>query len=585
MYSLGLNIGHNATAALAKDGEILGCVSEERFTKIKNHWGIPKKAVFWLLKSNALTMQRIDKVVVNANTVNGHLHLKQALTEKVDPRHRLVNADNSWTRLKYGSKLIADSARVLSHFVHNMQKSSVVKNNIKKISRIFRVPAEKIFFLDHHTAHALTCSYNIPQNEKWLVFTLDGEGDDLCATVSIFKDGKLKRVAETPYYKSMGKFYENVTEFLGMKAFEHEYKVMGLAPYAKEKHADKAYQVMKNLIWLDRKNPLVFDSAFQTNLTNIFFEKKMRKFRFDNFAAGAQKLVEVLTAEWVKNGLKKYKIYNVALAGGVFMNVKANKCIMELPELKKFYVFPSCADESLAVSNAVYGYEVWCNENNKEFTPVPLKALYLGPGFSNEQVGKFLKKMRYDKKYKVEWVADINKRVGELLANDKIVARCSGRMEFGARALGNRSILTNPHNYDNVRVLNEMIKDRDFWMPFTPSILADRADDYFVNPKKINAPYMILTFDTKEKAKTEIIAAVHPYDFTARPQVVEKDWNPDYYAILKVFENKTGIGGVLNTSFNVHGLPIAMTPVDAMFVFENSSLPYLAMGNWLVSKK
>jgi carbamoyltransferase len=157
-------------------------------------------------------------------------------------------------------------------------------------------------------------------------------------------------------------------------------------------------------------------------------------------------------------------------------------------------------------------------------------------------------------------------------------------MEFGARALGNRSILANPSDPKSVRVINEMIKSRDFWMPFAPSVLAERSDDYFIKPKDMRAPYMIITFDTKQEKRDKIIAAIHPYDYTGRPQEVYEEWNPSYYRLLKYFESITGEGIILNTSFNLHGEPIVHSPGDALRVFDISGLKYLAMENFLLAK-
>jgi len=173
--------------------------------------------------------------------------------------------------------------------------------------------------------------------------------------------------------------------------------------------------------------------------------------------------------------------------------------------------------------------------------------------------------------------------IAELLIKGEIVARCKDRMEFGARALGNRSILADASDLKCTRTINMMIKNRDFWMPFAPVIMKEREHDYIVNPKNIASPYMILSFDTTDK-REDLIAAIHQADFTARPQVIEKDFNPDYYKILKEFEKNTGKGALLNTSFNLHGYPIVLGPEEAMWVFENSGLKYLALGNYLITK-
>ncbi|MCP3928836.1 MAG: carbamoyl transferase, partial [Bacteroidetes bacterium] len=179
---------------------------------------------------------------------------------------------------------------------------------------------------------------------------------------------------------------------------------------------------------------------------------------------------------------------------------------------------------------------------------------------------------------------DIEKRCAQLLADGQIVARCKGKMEFGARALGNRSILADPGSWQTIHVINAMIKQRDFWMPFAPSMLAEYADDYIVNPKGIKAPHMILSFDSKKEILPEIIAAVHPYDGSCRPQVVEKEMNPDYHRLIDMYRELTGKAVVLNTSFNLHGFPVVYSPKDALDVFDKSGLKYLALENVLVQE-
>ena len=185
--------------------------------------------------------------------------------------------------------------------------------------------------------------------------------------------------------------------------------------------------------------------------------------------------------------------------------------------------------------------------------------------------------------YEIKSTANASSEVGKMVAEGEIVAICRGRTEFGARALGNRSIVADPSNPENVRTINDMIKKRDFWMPFAPSILDQNESDYIVNPKRITAPYMIITFDTTDR-RNELVAALHPYDMTTRPQVVYEDWNPHYYSIIREFKNKTNIGGVLNTSFNLHGYPIVNSPEDAMFVLEESGLKHLLLDGYIVSK-
>ena len=209
----------------------------------------------------------------------------------------------------------------------------------------------------------------------------------------------------------------------------------------------------------------------------------------------------------------------------------------------------------------------------------PLEDLYFGPEFTDTEIEQVLGRSPYSyRKY-----GDIEQEVAELLATGQIVARFKGRMEFGARALGNRSILANPSHAQVIRIINEMVKNRDFWMPFAPSILDTRAKDYFKCDKNIQAPYMMIAIDSSSNIN-EIAAASHPYDNSIRPQIVYEKWNRDYWCLIKKFEKITGIGAILNTSFNLHGHPIVCSPEDAIEVFMNSGLNYMAIGNFLVEK-
>ncbi|MFC1862147.1 carbamoyltransferase C-terminal domain-containing protein, partial [Chloroflexota bacterium] len=212
----------------------------------------------------------------------------------------------------------------------------------------------------------------------------------------------------------------------------------------------------------------------------------------------------------------------------------------------------------------------------------PLQEIYFGPSFTDEDARQAISELK-NQDFEFEYVDDIEERIAQLLAEGGIVARCKGRMEFGARALGNRSILADAADYSCVRIINMMVKKRDFWMPFAPVIMKERENDYIVNQKGVSAPYMILSFDTTERRK-ELIAAVHQADLTARPQVLERDWNPEFYTILEEFEKRTGKGVLLNTSFNLHGYPMVYGPKEALWVFENSDLRYLALGNYLLHK-
>ncbi len=265
-------------------------------------------------------------------------------------------------------------------------------------------------------------------------------------------------------------------------------------------------------------------------------------------------------------------------SGGLSMNIKANKVIAELPCVKNFYVPPSGGDESLSMGACYY-----VSVQNKE-QQTPLKDGYLGYSSTIEESKLAASSFKTNTNYEVVYNAS-NELIADLLVQGKVLGRCVGNMEFGARSLGNRAIICNASKYEQLRIINEKIKFRDFWMPFTPSILADRANDYLVNSKKLPAEYMTLAFDSTDLAKDHLKAAIHPYDFTIRPQLVSPETNPEYYALIKAFEKKTGIGGLLNTSLNLHGYPIVCTASEAIHTMINSGLDGMILPGVLILKK
>ena len=571
MITLGIHDGHTATACIAKDGKILSCVSEERLNRIKEWGGFPKSSIKECIKIARLQPEDIDAVAV----VGKIKPLKPENFSEPYPSRKLFSLGT-----KVLPKSFLRSSSWVSPAISILEKNrgkKGISDNLKKMG----IKEEPVYY-EHHLIHAatahLTCWNGTKEN---LILTCDGSGDGLSATVNIGKDLDIERLATVSNYNSLGEFYTRITQYLGMKPLSHEYKVMGLAPYAKETYAENTYNLIKDFFKISDKNPLIFENnsgfwkwGYIKNFQEIFLGH-----RFDNIAWAAQKLIEEILVKWIKNAVKETEIHNVVLSGGVFMNVKANLKILELPEVERLFILPSCGDESLAIGAALQRY-VELSGNPKIDS---LGPLYFGSEFSNEQIDETINKKVKDK-FRVERINDIDEHIGEEVAKGKVVARFSGRMEWGARALGNRSILADGSNRDVVMKINEAIKRRDFWMPFTPTILSERADEYIINPKKMKAPYMIIAFETKEKAREDLIATLHPYDFTARPQILKKDWNPGYYRVLKTFGSETGRGGLLNTSFNLHGDPIVCSPEDAIYTFENSALDALALGNYYIER-
>jgi len=584
MYILGINPGHNSTACLLKDGKIISCVSEERFSRIKNHWGFPHKSIKYILETEKIKSSDIDYLVLGIFIGDSIMKPGHKYDSFMTNYTKKSNLKKIFGDITYGMPFLTEPILELKRQLTNFKKSSKIKKSIKEISNQIGIDENKIIYLDHHLAHAMSTCFNLPRKEKSLIFTLDGEGDYVSSTVNVYdgKTGKINRIATSEKGSSIGYLYAITTIYLGMKANQHEFKVMGLAPYAKKEKVDEVYDELKKIVWIDG---LLFKSKFRLQYFDSYLRDKMRWTRFDNLAGGVQKLTEELSLKWVKNGVKKTGITNVALAGGVLMNVKVNQKISELPEVKNIFCMPSAGDESTAIGACFWGYRKYCEDNKILFQPQPIEDLYLGPAYDEEYIQKAIEKNSWNDRYKIKKINNINKELAKLLARGEIIARCSGKSEWGARALGNRSILSNASNPQTIRILNETIKDRDFWMPFTPSMLEEYFEKYAINPKKIKSPYMSLTFESTPLARKDIPAAMHPYDFTIRPQAVYKSWNPDYYEILEEYKKITGVGGILNTSFNLHGEPNVLTPEDAIHTVDNSDLKYLAMGKYLFEKK
>ncbi len=575
MRILGIHDGHNASLCLLEDGKLTFAIQEERLTYQKNKSGFPKASLNFLFSSRKLTPNDIDLVAM--------------ASEHTSPE--FASGEYFESHKKSNLRRYAEHA-VKKTPIYFLYKTKRRKERVQELLN-FGFAEKNIHFIEHHLCHAATAYYgsNFPRDqkseEKVLVLTNDGAGDGLCATVSIGYKGRLQRLAEIKSSDSLAAIYCLVTKMLGFTPLEHEYKLMGMAPYCSEKGTAQGYAVFKDLIVCSSENTLLFKRTTSEPvgmLMNKIIERS--KFvRMDNLCAGLQKFTEEVLTQWVDNCIKQTGINRVALAGGIFMNVKANKRIMELDSVRELFIFPSCGDETVCMGAA---YQLYFDKKSSDQAEIePLSNFYLGSDFSDEEalqeIAEFKEKMKDKVAFNFSKQKKIEQKAASLLAKGQVVARCKGRMEFGARALGNRSLLADPGNLNCVRELNLMLKNRDFWMPFAPVILQERAKDYLVNPKNINSPYMIMSFDTTEKYP-ELMAAVHQADLTARPQIINKKTNPDYYTIIKEFEKLTGRGVLLNTSFNLHGFPMVRGPREALEVFCNSGINYLVLGNYLVEK-
>ncbi len=588
MVILGIHDGHNASAALIINGELKCSVAEERLSRQKNHYGFPENAIKCVLEQAGIKFKDIDKVAMSTNKLSP-AYFYTGRNSRLSIADYWKEQKDYWYPKIYQNKN-PNYMDVLSHRVDKKTfpyDETLIKNEsdyegmwnarVKHISKYLQIDETKISYHNHHKCHAYYGYMMCPKkDESVLVFTMDGFGDNANGTVSIGNAGELLNEISRSSNCNIGRMYRYATLLLGMRPAEHEYKLMGLAAYNSDKYGQEAYKVYAETL---ENDGLKFKYKTKIKDHFFYFKEKLEGQRFDAIAYGIQKRCEELLVNWVANGIQETGISNIILSGGVAQNIKANKLITELSGLDYLFVPPGPGDESISIGAAFLEYLALDNSIN---TCKPMLNGYIGPRYSERLILKSIKKL-VPNDYIVQ--KSDNKKVAEFLANGDIVARFGNDgMEFGARALGNRSILADPRRPDVIHQINKLVKMRDFWMPFAPSILSERENDYIKNPKGIDSRFMAVGFDTTELAKKDIPAGLHPFDRTARPQIVHKNDNPGYHSLIKEFEDLTGVGAVMNTSFNIHGESIVGSPEDAIDTFLRCGLHHLLIGSWLISK-
>ncbi len=594
MIVIGIYDDHNASAALCIDGEIVFAAQEERFTGRKNEEAFPRYTIEHILKTYKIRPEDIDEIAI-AGIHHDYMDLMMRKHSVFTIRDYIEEMERYWKPKLSGAPFDKDynlnlyktqkrfqHADDVYEYPESLLKMSGTEqldefNRIRKksISRFLGIPEDKIRFYDHHSCHIYYGYYSNPRKQNPTIgFTIDAFGDNRNQTVWKIEGDRFELLADTKECE-LARIYRTVTLYLGMRPYEHEYKVMGLAPYAKEEHAQKVCDELSDVARVDGMR--IVHKNRPRDLFQ-FMKDRFQYYRFDNVAAGVQMWLENTAVELLKNIHKETGIRNYVFSGGVAMNVKLNKVLAEQEFVDDFFVCGSSADESLSIGVAYMAARARGVECK------PINHLYLGPPVDQSAVAEFVKEEAVQSRYEVR-TGVTNKEVAAILAAGNVVARVAGRMEFGARALGNRSILANPGKEDVVKEINEMIKKRDFWMPFALSVLDSYADRYIENPKGLQARFMANAFDTKPEHYERFRAGTHPYDRSVRPQVVTKDANPQYYNLIEEFAAVTGTGALLNTSLNLHGLPLVNDHRQAFHVLDNSGLDYLLIEDVLLVRK
>jgi carbamoyltransferase len=553
---VGVNFhAHDSAAALFVDGKLRFAAAEERFSRIKKDRGFPRFAIQAALDNVGIRFDELDGVAFGWNRPGlDPLHtMKQSLAGRL-PRSK------GWT---------VDQ-------IYHLGSQLRLRGGMGPLGERFGRPRQN-WFVDHHEAHAWS-TYACSGFEEALVLVVDGWGAWQSTSIYRARDQALELLKTIAYPNSLGVLYESFTDLLGFERNNDEWKVMGLAAYGLPSYnldsfirltpggyrvdgkslSGRAYGDLSYLVgrFGSRRNPEVCISDEDRNL-----------------AASVQQATETALLVLVREGLRLSQSRNLCLAGGVAMNSKANGKILASGMVDRIFIQPAATDDGTAVGAALAAH-------SRLGLPVPrweLDDVYLGPGYSDAEIESVIGA------YKLPSVRlnDVAAATAKLIASGSIVGWFQGRMEFGPRALGNRSILADARDPAMKDRVNECIKFREGWRPFAPSCLAERAHEYF--EPAYPSPFMILTFDVRPEMRSVIPAVTHA-DNSARVQTVRRDVSPRYWELISAFERLTGVPVIMNTSFNLRGEPIVCSPKDAVRTFYSSGMDFLVLGDHMIAK-
>ena len=592
MYILGISAYyHDSAACLLKDGKILAAVQEERFTRIKNDAAFPINSIKYCLEYAGISLNQVDHI---------------AYYEKPFLKfERLLE-----THMAFAPKGISSFLKAMPIWLKEKLffKRMLIKS-LKLIDNTWEYNGNNLLFTTHHQSHAASAFYPSPFGEA-VVLTVDGVGEWETASVSIGKQNEIKKISHISFPHSLGLLYSAFTYYLGFKVNCDEYKVMGLAPYGKPVYTEL---IFKELIDVKadgsfRLNMDYFNYGAGLTMTgnrfNQLFKNPPRKPGTDisafhmNMASSVQQVTEQVMLRITAGLYDQHQIKNLCLAGGVALNCVANGKILKQSGFKNIWIQPAAGDAGGALGAAIaVQYEYLNNERIADNKNDQMHNTLLGPEYNSVQIKNAIE--QHGLVFEELPADELNKLAAEELAAGKVIGYFKGRMEFGPRALGARSIIADPRNPEMQSVLNMKIKFGESFRPFAPAVLEEHAAEFFdIN---VPSPYMLLVTEVKpEKRLNEIdeeadgfekfkqlrstIPAVTHVDYSARLQTVNQEQHPDFYNLINAFYNLTGCPMVINTSFNRMDEPIVCTPEDAVKCFINTGIDLLIIENFIVRK-
>jgi carbamoyltransferase len=558
MITLGINYSqmHDSSACIVRDGEVLFAVAEERLSRVKHDAGFPALAIRACLEFARMRPEELDFVCQGWSP------------PRVGFLHDLRN---------YASGKQPVDSRALLHTTRQFVSMWHQRGGEIRFRSMFGPTKARFRFVDHHVAHAIS-AYAFSGFDEAAVLVLDGRGAWEATSLWHGRGGNLEHVWTIPWPNSLGLFYAQFTQYLGFQPYSDEWKVMGLAPYGEGGinlrefivPDDNPYRVATRMLIGRDSAPC---AAIEARLGPKRAPESEIDARHKNLAFAVQDACEQAMMTLARAAVEKTGCRSLCLAGGVALNSKANGKILASGLVDRIFIQPAAGDDGVCLGAALAPYL----DGGGKLPVHKMRHAFLGSESSDAEIEKVLRTY----KLRATRAADPAKTAAEMLAGGKILGWFQGRMEFGPRALGSRSILADPRDPEMNAKVNNAVKFREWWRPFAPSILAEAADQYLES--SMDSPFMVLTAQVKPE-KRGVIPSVTHVDGSARPQTVERDVNPLYWNLINEFGQRTGVPVVMNTSFNLRGEPIVCTPTDAVRTFFSSGMDALIIGSFVVEK-